>query len=487
MTQTIHRSAVPTRGDGFAATLRAEWTKFVSVRSTRLCLLLTAVLTVLMSVLLSIAGGTDANDGPRYTDAFSFVYQPMTGDGTITARVASQQPSQEWAKAGVIVKAGTGSGAPYAAVLVTPRHGVRMEDRFTTEIPVGTGYRWLRLTRTGTTVTGYVSADGVAWRRAGTATLDGLPATAEVGLFVTSPPRLTSAAIPGGYETHAVTTTGQATFDNVTLSPAGGQAARAWSHTDVSPGAGAKDPLGTQVAGGFTDRGGSLTVTGSGDISGYGIASFQGGGDDDVVVNSLVGVAVGLIVVITLGVIFAGAEYKTGIVRTTFAASPRRGRVLAAKAVVLGSAVFVVGLVTSVAAFLLSQPGQHRHGFNAPAYPHPSLLSAPVLRAVAGTALVLAVLAVFSLAVGTLLRRPVRALVLLLSLVIVPQLVGTAALSLGAQQWINRVTPVAGLAIQHTRPRFDVAISPWLGFAVLCGYAVVATVAALVTVRRRDA
>jgi len=228
-------------------------------------------------------------------------------------------------------------------------------------------------------------------------------------------------------------------------------------------------------------------VTGSGDISGYGIAGFQGGGDDDTVIDSLVGVQIGLIAVIALGVIFAAAEYKTNLVWVTYAASPRRGRVLLAKAAVIGSAVFVTGLVASVAAFLLAQPGQHRNGFNPPAYPYRSVLEAPVLRAIVGTALVLAVLAVFSLGVGTLLRLSVRAVMVLVALIVVPQLVGSVALSVDAAKWLGRLTPAAGLAIQQTRLRFDTAIGPWAGFAVLCAYAAVALGAAVVLVRRRDA
>jgi hypothetical protein len=80
-------------------------------------------------------------------------------------------------------------------------------------------------------------------------------------------------------------------------------------------------------------------VTGSGDVSGYGIASWRNPGNDDMVVNSLAGVQIGLMAVVALGVLFATSEYKTGTVRTTFAASPRRGRVLVAKAIVLSGTV----------------------------------------------------------------------------------------------------------------------------------------------------
>ena len=54
-----------------------------------------------------------------------------------------------------------------------------------------------------------------------------------------------------------------------------------------------------------------------------------------------VGTFAGLIVVIVVGAMFITAEYRRGLIRTTFAASPARGRVLAAKAVVTGLVTFV--------------------------------------------------------------------------------------------------------------------------------------------------
>ena len=62
--------------------------------------------------------------------------------------------------------------------------------------------RWLRLTRSGDTLIGYDSADGMHWTRVGTAVLAGLSATVQGGLFATSPPywqtSLGVAAMSGG-------------------------------------------------------------------------------------------------------------------------------------------------------------------------------------------------------------------------------------------------------------------------------------------------
>jgi ABC-type transport system involved in multi-copper enzyme maturation permease subunit len=128
----------------------------------------------------------------------------------------------------------------------------------------------------------------------------------------------------------------------------------------------------------------------------------------------------------------------------------------------------------------------HDHGYRPPAYPYLSLTDGLVLRAVVGTALFLAVLAVFSLALGAVLRRTAASIVVVIALVVVPQLIAPS-LSLDADKWVNRVTPLAGLAIQQTRQRFGTPIGPWPGFLVLCGWAAATPALAFWLLRRRDA
>src|SRR6202044_127409 len=100
---------------------------------------------------------------------------------------------QPWSKAGIIITATGRPGAAYAAVLVTGSHGVRMQDNYTGDRPGHPGLvtpaspRWLRLTRTGTTVTGYDSLNGTTWTKIAVVHLSGLPGTVQAGLFTTSP------------------------------------------------------------------------------------------------------------------------------------------------------------------------------------------------------------------------------------------------------------------------------------------------------------
>jgi len=479
--------------------LRAELTKLRSVRSTAVALLATIGLTLLITILSAQGSNTFANDGPHTIDQFHFVHQQLAGDGSITARVASQRDSAAWAKAGIMIKDGTTGGSPYVALMVTPRHGVRMQVNAKTELSGSAvaAPRWLRLTRSGQIVTGWESADGTTWRKVGTFPVAGLPADAQAGLFVASPPRSDYRQEgPGSISLGYQPTTGRAVFDHVSLAGPAGQPAAPWQNTDVAEPPPTPQAL-THFKGGGIPRvegtpgsvarnGVVFTVTGSGDIGRVGIGGIKLPIDVDTVKESLAGVQIGLIAVVALSVLFMTSEFKTRAIRTTFTACPRRGRVLAAKAIVLAGTVFAAGLAASIAAFFLAQPFQRENGFAPPAYPHPALTDPTVLRAVVGTALFLAVLAVFSLGVATILRGTAGAIVLIFALLIVVPIVASVT-SVAATTWVNRATPIAGLAIQQTTTLTETAIGPWAGFSVLCGYAAVALGGAAWLLRRRDA
>ncbi|GAB4008321.1 hypothetical protein GCM10029992_64390 [Glycomyces albus] len=119
-------------------------------------------------------------------DQFHYCHRELPGDGEIIARVVSQEHTNDWAKSGVMVKSAATAGADYAAALVTPAHGVHLQSGFDTDVegdPAAAAPAWLRLVRSGDTVTAYQSDDGVAWEPFGSAAVAG-PAT--IGLFVSS-------------------------------------------------------------------------------------------------------------------------------------------------------------------------------------------------------------------------------------------------------------------------------------------------------------
>ena len=490
-----HTSTVPSRGAGFAQVLHAEWTKLRSLRRTWICSALTIGLTILLAYLAGAGNTTNANDvGPQRLFAVQLVHQSLAGDGSIVAHVVEQEETGPDAKAGLLItapvtapegKAGPPPAPAYAAIMVTPGHGVQWQAGFSQEAAGTTGPapRWLRLTRVGSRITGYESLDGVSWTQVGTTAVTELPTSADVGMFVTSPPTGVKSVrrSPTSTESSPDYTLSTAVFDSVRLTGADGDPVTgSWEHLDTN--GPPRELPNDSVAGSFTDHAGRFTVSGAGDL---GLEPPGARGDNDIVRDSLFGILIGFIAMAVVAALFITTEFRRGIIRTTFTATPRRGRVLAAKAVVLAAIAFVTGIAAAVPAFLISQPLLRANGFAPPAYPTVSLTDGPVARAVVGTGLVLALLAVLALALGALLRSGAAAITVVIALVVLPVIIGPF-LTLSGEAWLKRLTPGAGMAIQQTRERWDDAIGPWPGIAVLCAWVAAALAVAALRLRRHD-
>jgi len=492
--------------------VRAEWVKFRTVRGWVIGLVVAALAILALGLGPSGQGSCGTNGpasdctqplgpgGEAVTDSFYFVRQQLSGDGTITARItslgeqvqplnggdgSSWQPGVvPWAKAGLIVKTNTTQGSPYVAVMATAAHGVRMQYNFTHDVAGSvtavskTAPRWLRLTRSGDILTGYESADGRSWTKVGIAKLRGLPSSVQAGMFVTSPDHDVTTEEIVGTSTQGGPSKATAAFDNVS---AQGQLSGSWQGGQVGDnGLGDVPP--------FTQSGGTFAVTGSGDIG----PMASSGGDDNTISGSLIGVFVGLIAMVVIGALFITAEYRRGLIRTTLVASPRRGRVLAAKAVVLGCVVFVLSLAAS--AFTMWFVDRLRRNNGTYITPASSLTE---IRVLVGTAAVLAVSSVFAIAVGTIVRRSAAAVAAVIAVIVLPYILAVS--SVGALQWLLRLTPAAGFAVQQTLHRYPQVdgvyiasagyypLSPWEGFGVLLGWTAVALGLAVFLLRKRDA
>jgi ABC-type transport system involved in multi-copper enzyme maturation permease subunit len=192
---------------------------------------------------------------------------------------------------------------------------------------------------------------------------------------------------------------------------------------------------------------------------------------------------------------FFSTEYRRGLIRTTLAATPRRGAVLAAKAVVIGAVAFVIGLVAAAASIAVGVPREENQG--------QVLLTAPLLtevRVIVGTAAMLALAAVLAVCLGAILRRSAAAITVAILLVFMPFLLALLnVLPAGVGGWLLRLTPAAGVAIEQSIPRYSQVatfnspvrgyypLSPYAGFGVLCLWTAAALALALVMLRRRDA
>ena len=132
------------------------------------------------------------NDIWDQRDAFHFLSQPWTGDGSIVVRVADLEQADPWTKAGVMFREGLNPDAPHVMICVTPGQGIsfqwRPEAGAACELkkPDG-GFKapyYLKLSRTGDVFTGAMSSDGKNWETVASQTVK--LKDVEVGLAVTS-------------------------------------------------------------------------------------------------------------------------------------------------------------------------------------------------------------------------------------------------------------------------------------------------------------
>ncbi|ACZ20761.1 hypothetical protein Sked_08100 [Sanguibacter keddieii DSM 10542] len=189
------------------------------------------------------------------------------------------------------------------------------------------------------------------------------------------------------------------------------------------------------------------------------------------------GIGFGQLVIVVLGVLSIGSEYSTGMIRSTFSAAPTRIPALLAKMLVLAVMAFVASAIALFAAFFVAQA-------ILPASQTASLGDPQVLRMLVGGALFLAVMAIFSVAVGAIVRSTAAGISIIVGLIfILPGLL--TAIPWEWVKTIGRYLPDSGMAVFSEAGIMP--HEPWTGFAILVAWAVAATLVASVLVKRRDA
>ncbi len=181
-----------------------------------------------------------------------------------------------------------------------------------------------------------------------------------------------------------------------------------------------------------------------------------------------------------LGVLVLTGEYSTGQIRSTFMAVPKRLPVLWAKAGTFATVTFVLMLISGLVSFLAAQSILTQH------HVETSLSHGVALRSWIGAALYLAVLSVLALSLGAIVRNTAGGIALFAGLLfVVPGL--AAILPTSTQNAINPYLPsnagttiLSGVHEAHT-------FSPWGGFALFCGYTLLALLIAALLMKRRDA
>ena len=194
----------------------------------------------------SASGGTFMIEGAGAdiwgaADAFRYVWQPITGDVDVIARVASIENVAPWVKAGVMIRETLTADARHGLMLVSPGKGLAFQRRAatggistSTSGIGGTAPAWVKLERRGTTLSAYYSWDGASWSLVASDTI-AMGASAYVGLAVSS---------------HDPAQLATATFDSVTI-----RAPSGWQSQDIGA---------VGVAGSMSESGGTFTVRGAG-------------------------------------------------------------------------------------------------------------------------------------------------------------------------------------------------------------------------------
>ncbi|MGC0273641.1 ABC transporter permease [Pseudactinotalea sp. Z1739] len=210
--------------------------------------------------------------------------------------------------------------------------------------------------------------------------------------------------------------------------------------------------------------------------------TMEGGEDFSLTSLGLVAISfsysVGQIVLAVLGVMVATSEYATGQIRSTLTAVPTRLPVLVAKVVIVILVGLTLGALAVALSWLATTPILEPHGMQL------DVSEEGAWRTLFGVPLYLSAIALFSLGIGFLLRHTAGAIAAVLGILLVLPIVGMIQID-WLQDLALYLPASAGERLVMGAP--DDVLTEWQGFAVLCGYVVVALVLAGVLLRRRDA
>jgi ABC-2 type transport system permease protein len=216
----------------------------------------------------------------------------------------------------------------------------------------------------------------------------------------------------------------------------------------------------------------------------------SGAPQNDPLAPFTVAVTLGQLAVAVLGALTITSEYTTGMIRSSLTAAPKRLPVLWTKAIVLMGSVFVGAVVALAVAALLQGLFFDSKNFSI------DWSDGQTLRALGGTALYLATIALFSFALGALLRHSAAAVATVLGLLLV------APILLSAIPWkpLTYMFPflpgVAGQQVTQTDAQLAEAakqsaigadLSAWQGYGVLLAWVLVILIPAAVLLKKRDA
>ncbi len=204
---------------------------------------------------------------------------------------------------------------------------------------------------------------------------------------------------------------------------------------------------------------------------------------------ALYGTRAGQVTAAALAVLAVTGEYATGLIRVTLAATPRRYRVLGAKAAVAVAAAMAAGAAAvasslAIAAQIFSARGYTESG----GYRLIHLTDPASLRASAGTVIYFGLIALLSAGIATVIRDSAAALTAVFTLLFAFPLIAIVVNSPAWQRRLHQWSPMdAGLNIQATTDLTHLPLKPWIGLAVLAAWAASALILGALLFRHRDA
>jgi ABC-2 type transport system permease protein len=200
---------------------------------------------------------------------------------------------------------------------------------------------------------------------------------------------------------------------------------------------------------------------------------------------SFAGVWLGQAVAALIGVLAIGGEYDTGMIRVTLTAMPRRGRLLAAKALVLAGPVLAASAVATAACMLIGWLVLPAHGFTAAN--GFDLFSGAMWRAWLCALAYLTLVAMLGLGVATAVRDAAVGVGAALALLYLFPVIALAA-GQAVQRWVERIGPMsAGMDSQATVALRGLPLTPWQGLGVVTLWAAGTLILGTAVLRKRDA
>ena len=199
------------------------------------------------------------------------------------------------------------------------------------------------------------------------------------------------------------------------------------------------------------------------------------------VTTSLNGVIFAVVAFGVLGVLLMGGEYSTGMIRSSLTAVPRRLPVLWGKLAVFAGSILSVSLAASFLSFFFGQALLSSHHLGV------SITAPDALRSVIGAALYVTVAGLIGVALGALLRHTAAGITTFAAVFFVIPLLATLLPASISDHLTQYLPSNAGGVIWGGAAFVPNALSPWTGFALLCGYAAVLIGAGAWRLRRWDA